>query len=503
MEKSRQLTIKLLIATALVTVFTFFTAVPNVSFAETNNIFVEDYAGILSEQDKSYIKNINEQEFSQLDGQPQYAVVTLKNLDGYDSIEDYAEEKFQKLGIGNKDLDNGFLFVISIEDRAYRLETGYGVEDVITDSMKEDVVTEAATSLLKSEDYAGAVMLISKNVEKLVNEKYGDVEAAKELIAKEKEQQAKFVRMVITVIFIAIGVVLIAIFIYRLGIAKLRKTLNKKFVSKNVMGLVYSDSKNQLTGTAKGMKQVNLSQHFAEVLYKSSKKAKLLADDQEMKQWMGQYLLIDGIMQYWKQAKKEAPYEVSVYLEDKYLHQFRQEMLPKSQTFTYPIEKNPYLLGDEIGLIGQYISLTSQKHKEALRISKENKQFIERVSEQYLDQHRIRLRKIDFDLEVALMVYYFLREKDLSDPNLLRDIDINEQTLTKAYRFAEKRRRQISSDQKKKALNDLTNMTLGSYYMQAMIWSSYSSSSSSSIGGGGGSSFGGGSSGGGGFSGGW
>ena len=79
---------------------------------------------------------------------------------------------------------------------------------------------------------------------------------------------------------------------------------------------------------------------------------------------------------------------------------------------------------------------------------------------------------------------------------------IDEESLRKAYRFAEKRRKQISSDQKRQALNDLTNMTLGSYYMQAMIWSSYNSSSSSG-GSGGGSSFGGGSSGGGGFSGGW
>lgn len=502
MRKSPYVKIKMLLALTLVTAFTILFAFPKMGLAEANNIFVEDYAGILSSEDKSYIKQINENEFINLPGKPQYAVVTLKNLDGYDSVEDYAEKKFQKLGIGNKDLDNGFLFVISIEDRKYRLETGYGVEDVITDSMKEDIVTAEATDLLQDEEYGAAVMLISKNIEQLVNVKYSDPEAAKEYIRQQKEKEAKIVR---TIMYIVLGVILFVILIillYLSGIRKIRKQLNKKYLDKNLSGFIYFNKSSELTGTSKGTRAVNLSQFLAKTIYKMPNKQKLLASDSGMRTWLGQYLLSDSVIKYWCEANKDLAYDVSIYLDEKYLKTLKEELLPKSQTFSYPLKDNPFLSGENMVSIGYYMEETCQKHREALKISKKNKQYIEQVSEHFLDQNRVSLRKVDYQLEVALMVYYFLQEKDLSDPNLLRDIQIDETSLRKAFRFAEKRRKQISSDQKRKALDDLTNMTLGSYYMQAMIWSSYSRSSSSGSGGGG-SSFGGGSSGGGGFSGGW
>lgn len=493
---------KVILALAFFTVFTFFIAFPIVGLADADNIFVEDNAGILSNQDKSYIKNINEEEFINLPGKPQYAVVTLKNLDRYDSIEDYAEKKFQKLGIGDRDLDNGFLFVISVEDRKYRLETGYGVEDVITDGMKEDVVTNEATDLLQDEEYGAAVMLISKNVEKLVNEKYGDVEAAKEVIAAQKARDAKIMKMIVMIVFGVILFVLLLILLYLSGIAKIRKKISKNYLPKELTGYIYQNKSNQFTGTSKGIRKVNLSKYLAKTLYHLPGKQKVLSDDLGMKKWIGQYLLVDGVIQYWKQAKTSAPYDVSVYLESKYLDKLKADILSESEQFEYPVKTNPYISDEFVGEIGRYLGTTSSIHKENLRVSKENKEFIEKVSEQYLETIGVRLRKIDFELEVALMVYYFLQNQDLSDSKLLQKIDVNNQSLRSAYRFAEKRRKQISSDQKRKALNDLSDMTLGSYYMQAMIWSSYSSHSSGSSGGGG-SSFGGGSSGGGGFSGGW
>lgn len=502
MRKSPYVKLKMLLVLTLVTAFTILFAFPKMGLAEANNIFVEDYAGILSNEDKSYIKKINEEEFINLPGKPQYAVVTLKNLDGYDSVEDYAEKKFQKLGIGDKNLDNGFLFVISLEERKYRLETGYGVEDVITDSMKEDVVTDEATDLLQDEQYGAAVMLISKNIEQLVNTKYSDPEAAKEYIQQQKERDAKIFRMVM---YIIVGVILLIAFIilmYLSGIKNVRKKLNKKYLDKNLSGYIYVNKSSEWTGAAKGTRSVNLSQYLAKTLYKSPNKQKLLSSEPAMKTWLGKYLLSDSVIKYWREAKVDLSYDVSIYLDEKYLADLKEQLLPKSQTFSYPLKDNPYLAGENVVIVGQYIEETRLKHKEALRISKKNKQYIEQVSEHFLDQNNIRLRKIDYQLEVALMVYYFLQESDLSDPNLLQTIQIDEESLRKAYRFAEKRRKQISSDQKRQALNDLTNMTLGSYYMQAMIWSSYNSSSSSG-GSGGGSSFGGGSSGGGGFSGGW
>lgn len=484
----------------------FFVAFPNISLAETNNIFVEDYANILSKSDKEYIRQINETTFKSLEGSPQYAVVTLPNLDEYGSIEDYAVHKFEELKIGDKELDNGFLFVISVEDRKYRLETGYGVEDVITDSMKEEVVTDEAKELLQDEKYGQAVMVISKNIEQLVNLKYSDLDAARDFLAQEKAREAKMWKVFFSIILGAVAIVLGVLLLYGLAVKKVRGVINKSYLDKQLTASIYQENINQLTGTHKGTRKVNLSEYLAKLLYRLPNKDKVLKDPTEMKRWLSQYLLVDAIIEYWHKDKKNAPYDISIYLDDKYLKLLKEELLDEAQTFNYPLKSNPYLTGDSIGIVAQYVLTTSQKHKENLRISKQNKQYIERVSELYLEQNGVRLRKLDLELEVALMVYYFLKDKNLSNPQLLQEIKINNDSLRSAYRFAEKRRRQISSDQKRKALNDLTNMTLGNYYMQAMIWSTYHNSNSGSgsgFGGGGGSSFGGGSSGGGGFSGGW
>lgn len=501
MRKNLNRPIKLLLAMVILATATFFIAFPKIGLAESQNIFVEDYAGILSKEDQEVIRQINESSFKNLDGSPQYAVVTLKELGRNNSIEEYAAAKFKQLGIGNKQLDNGFLFVISVKDRKYRLETGYGVEDVITDSMKNEIVTDEATDLLKNEEYGKAVMLISHNVEKLVVSKYGDVEAAKEYIAKEKMREAKVIRIILFSFLSVVALVGLFILVYQMKLAKLRKKLDENYISKALSGYVYGNesiSMFNLKGNKK-MEQVIFTNYLAKTLNKLPNKSQLLLNDRQMKLWVGQYLLADSVIQYWRNSKY--PYDVSIYLEKKYFNQLKSELLGECQYFDYPVNNNPYFADELISEIGDYVETTRKVHKENLKISKENKAVIEMLCEKYLATNNIHLKKIDYELELALMVYYFLKEKDLSDPKLLQDIKVDEEALRKAYRFAEKRRKQIASDQRRKALDDLTNMSLGNYYMQAMIWSSYHNSGSSS--GGGGSSFGGGASGGGGFSGGW
>ncbi|HCM89805.1 MULTISPECIES: YgcG family protein [Vagococcus] len=470
-------------------------------FADSDNIFVEDNANILTTEDKNYIKQINEEVFITLPGEPQYAVVTLKSLKGFDSIESYAEKKFKELGIGNKELNNGFLFVIAVEDREYRLETGYGVEEIITDSMKEDIVTSEATDLLQDEKYGASVMMISKNIEQLVKLKYSDLDSAKEMVVAEKERQEKIVKMIfIVVLFFFILAALVAI-IYILSIMFIRKKLTKSYLAKELVGYIYIDKTNAILGATKGASKVNLSEAIAKKINRMPNKMKFLSNESDLKNYVAQFLLIDSLIQYCKQFKKEAPYNVSVYLDSKHLDTLKSELIPISSSFDYPVTVNPYLSDVEMLIVGDYVEIVTEKHRQSLKIAAKNKKFIETVSQQYASEKEKQLGRIDYKLIIALMVYYFLKDKDLSDPELLGQLTINEASLEKAYKFAKKRKKEIDSDQRQKALNDLTNMSLGNYYMHTMIWSSYNESSGGSSGGG--STFGGGSSGGGGFSGGW
>ncbi|MFH1474180.1 MAG: TPM domain-containing protein [Candidatus Aenigmatarchaeota archaeon] len=69
------------------------------------------------------------------------------------TIEQYAVEVFEKAGIGFEDKDNGLLIVVAINDRRWRLEVGYGLEPIITDSTASLIGTTYMTPAFKEERY--------------------------------------------------------------------------------------------------------------------------------------------------------------------------------------------------------------------------------------------------------------------------------------------------------------------------------------------------------------
>ena len=60
-------------------------------------------------------------------------MATVGDLGGL-PIEDFAEKLFRRFGIGAAGKDNGLLLLCSRDDRALRLEVGYGLESVIPDA---------------------------------------------------------------------------------------------------------------------------------------------------------------------------------------------------------------------------------------------------------------------------------------------------------------------------------------------------------------------------------
>lgn len=62
----------------------------------------------------------------------QVVVLTIPSLEG-DSLEDFSMRVVETWKIGQKDVDNGVLVLISKNDRKIRIEVGYGLEGKLTD----------------------------------------------------------------------------------------------------------------------------------------------------------------------------------------------------------------------------------------------------------------------------------------------------------------------------------------------------------------------------------
>jgi uncharacterized protein len=87
-------------------------------------------------------------------------IVIISELNGF-SIEDYANQLFNEWGIGKVGKDNGILLLISFKDRKIRIETGYGIEDKLTDFESAFVIDKILTPNFLSGKYYMGLSLAS------------------------------------------------------------------------------------------------------------------------------------------------------------------------------------------------------------------------------------------------------------------------------------------------------------------------------------------------------
>lgn len=143
---------KLLFAGSLLAAF-----LPGLVFATSlpsPTSFVNDFAGVLTADQKATLE-ASLQEYEK-QTQNEIAVVFVKNLDGED-IEGFTVRLFEEWKIGKKGQDNGILFLASIEDRAMRIEVGYGLEPLLTDGSAGVIIRDFIAPEFKKGDYYAGV----------------------------------------------------------------------------------------------------------------------------------------------------------------------------------------------------------------------------------------------------------------------------------------------------------------------------------------------------------
>jgi uncharacterized protein len=113
-------------------------ATPLFSFASVPEIpavpsqYVMDLAGIINAATKAKLNRslweLEQQTTSQM------VVLTIQSLNG-ENLEDFSIRTAEKWKLGQRGKDNGVLLLVSLQDRKYRFEIGYGLEQVLPDSL--------------------------------------------------------------------------------------------------------------------------------------------------------------------------------------------------------------------------------------------------------------------------------------------------------------------------------------------------------------------------------
>lgn len=161
---------------------------------------VVDNANILSSTTKNNLSVIlknHEDETSN-----QIVVVTLKSLNGYE-IADFTYQLGRFWKIGQKDLNNGVILLVSQEDKKIRIEVGYGLEGVLTDKISYEIINYSIRPKFRQEQYdAGITNAVNEIIEAIKGEY-----KSKDKVLQEDMQGNEIIA------FIFFGIIFLSIFL--------------------------------------------------------------------------------------------------------------------------------------------------------------------------------------------------------------------------------------------------------------------------------------------------
>ncbi|MFA5257984.1 MAG: TPM domain-containing protein [Opitutales bacterium] len=132
---------------------------------------VTDKAGVLNAGQRDALE-ANLRSYHQRTGNA-LVLIILKDLDGGD-IDDAANRIYERAGIGKKGEDKGVLMLVAMKERKVRIEVGYGLEPVLTDTLCGDIIRVDIAPAFRSGNYESGISAALKRMERILG---GDITA--------------------------------------------------------------------------------------------------------------------------------------------------------------------------------------------------------------------------------------------------------------------------------------------------------------------------------------
>jgi len=115
---------------------------------------VNDYGGMLNASSRleleQKLKNFEEATSNQI------VVATFSSLEG-ETLEDFSIRLAEAWKLGKKGRDNGVLLLIFKEDRALRIETGYGLEGALPDAVSRSIIESKIIPEFRRGDFKAGI----------------------------------------------------------------------------------------------------------------------------------------------------------------------------------------------------------------------------------------------------------------------------------------------------------------------------------------------------------
>jgi uncharacterized protein len=167
---------------------------------------ITDQTGTLTQEQKATL----EQKLATFEAQKgtQLAVLMVHTT-GSEAIEQYALRVAEQWKLGRKKIDDGVVLLVAKEDRAVRIEVGYGLEGVLSDIASKRIISEAILPQFKHGDYFGGIQAGTEQIMHVVT---GEPLPAPQGTPGEAEQGFRQIAPLLFIVALAVGGILRSIF---------------------------------------------------------------------------------------------------------------------------------------------------------------------------------------------------------------------------------------------------------------------------------------------------
>lgn len=139
----------------------------------------------------------------------EFAVVSVKSLLGR-SVEYYANDLFNTLGIGKKEKDNGVLLLFSRSDKKVRLEIGRGLEGCLNDSKCGRILDDYFVPYRGDDEYTKATEMTVKAVLNVLAKEYEiDIQGLEENTSVENDEEITLSKVLLLIFVLFLVIIII------------------------------------------------------------------------------------------------------------------------------------------------------------------------------------------------------------------------------------------------------------------------------------------------------
>jgi uncharacterized protein len=156
--------------------------------------WVHDEANVLSAATRASLEKILERERDSSSNQ--IAILIVPSLNG-EILEEFSLRVAEAWKLGTKEKDNGVLLLVAVEDRKVRIETGYGLEGVLTDALSNRIIRNEIAPRFREGDYNGGAQAgVAAIIQAIKGEYVNDDPAPR----KKNSKRSPFITILILII---------------------------------------------------------------------------------------------------------------------------------------------------------------------------------------------------------------------------------------------------------------------------------------------------------------